>query len=162
MSTWGRMEIELREVGPDDPGAQRLVLALRDEVVQRRARVDIDSDPREPPVAEVLAGDFLVLVAFDGDVPAGITALRDFTPGVAEVKRVYVEPGYRGAGVGRMLLEAAESVARERGLETLRLDTHDRLIEANRLYAAMGYREIEDYNGAPANRWYEKSLRELT
>jgi hypothetical protein len=41
----------------------------------------------------------------------------------------------------------------------VRLDTHDRLTEANLLYRSTGYREIDDYDGNPrANRWYEKLL----
>ncbi len=45
----------------------------------------------------------------------------------------------------------------------LRLDTHERLGDADSLYRALGYREIEDYKGNPsANRWFEKSLPELT
>jgi Acetyltransferase (GNAT) family len=66
---------------------------------------------------------------------------------------------HRGAGVARELLEALEKRARERGLDAVRLDTHERLTEANGLYRSMGYREIDDYNGNPsANRRFEKVL----
>lgn len=64
-----------------------------------------------------------------------------------------------GAPVAKELLEALEKRARERGLDAVRLDTHERLTETNGLYGSMGYREIDDYNGnASANRWFEKVL----
>jgi GNAT superfamily N-acetyltransferase len=157
------MEVELREVGPDDAGVRALALALRREVYARKARVDIDDGPRDRPLAEALAGDSLIVAAYVGDDAVGITALADFGPGVAEVKRVYVAPEYRRGGLARRLLEAVERRARERGIATLRLDTHHLLQEANRLYVSAGYREIGNYNGSrSANRWYEKALPELT
>ncbi len=58
------MAIELREVGPGDSGAQRLVDALREEVFVRKAGADLESGMRRTPVAEVLAGDRLILVAY--------------------------------------------------------------------------------------------------
>jgi GNAT superfamily N-acetyltransferase len=70
---------------------------------------------------------------------------------------MYVVPEYRGAGVAKRILDALEQLARERGFEAVRLDTQERLGQANRLCRVAGYREIEDYNGNPsANRWFEK------
>jgi hypothetical protein len=55
--------------------------------------------------------------------------------------------------------DVLEGRSRARGFKAIRLDTHDRLIEANRLYRSRGYREIPDYNSNPrSNRWYEKRL----
>jgi ribosomal protein S18 acetylase RimI-like enzyme len=157
------MEIELRAVGPDDPGAQALVSALRREVFERKAREDIDDGPRENPTAMALAGDSLIVVAYEGDEPAGMAALAEFGPGVAEIKWLYVAPAYRRAGLARRLLTTVEERARERGFDTVRLDTHERLTEADGLYRSAAYREIGNYNGSKsANRWFEKSLREFT
>jgi GNAT superfamily N-acetyltransferase len=99
------------------------------------------------------------LVAHILDELAGCGALRTFSPGVGEIKRMWVSPEVRGKGVGRTLLAALEQAARERGLRTVRLDTHSSLAEALRLYPTAGYREIPRFNDNPyAHHWFEKTL----
>jgi GNAT superfamily N-acetyltransferase len=153
------MEHELRAVTADDPAVDALVTALRDEVDARRAHADESAGELRRPVAEAVKGDGLILVAYAGREPVGIAALRALDSSTGEIKRMYVDPAHRGDGVGRLLLAELERRARERGFDAVRLDTHDRLSEANGLYRAMGYRRIDDYNGNPsANRWFEKPL----
>src|SRR6476646_2395165 len=60
--------------------------------------------------------------------------------GGGEIRRMYVAPEARGAGVGRTVLEALERWAVELGFDTLRLETGDRLLDAIRLYERAGYR----------------------
>ena len=100
----------------------------------------------------------LLIARLDGAL-AGCGALRTLTPGIGEIKRMWVSPGARGRGVGHSILERLESEARQRGLLTLRLDTNEALTEALRLYRAAGYREIERFNDNPyAHHWFEKML----
>jgi GNAT superfamily N-acetyltransferase len=153
------VEYELRAVTPEDPAVELLVTALRDEVDARRAHADESAGELRRPVAEAVKGDGLILVAFAGREPVGIGALRRIDRRTGEIKRMYVVPEHRGAGVARKLLAELERDARERGFDAVRLDTHDRLSEANGLYRSLGYRRIPDYNGNPsANRWFEKPL----
>lgn len=91
--------------------------------------------------------------------PAGCGALRTFSPGIGEIKRMWVSPEARGLGVGRKLLETLEGAARERKLRIVRLDTHSSLAVALRLYQTSGYREIPRYNdNRYAHHWLEKAL----
>jgi GNAT superfamily N-acetyltransferase len=151
------MEIELRQVSADDPQMLRLAEALRDEVEERgahngAARPDIS-------LAEAIKADNDTLVAFAGRLAVGMGALRLLDTGTAEIKRMYVVPEYRGAGVAKRILEELERRKRERGLRAVRLDTNARLVEANRMYREAGYVQIEDYNSNPrSDRWYEKPL----
>jgi GNAT superfamily N-acetyltransferase len=85
--------------------------------------------------------------------------LRLLAPPVAELKRMFVRPAYRGRGIGAGLLAAAERGARSLGASTVRLDTRHDLVEARGLYTAHGYVEIPAYNDGPyAEHWYEKRL----
>jgi ribosomal protein S18 acetylase RimI-like enzyme len=103
------------------------------------------------------AGAFLI--AQISGHPVGCGALRTFSPGIGEIKRMWVSPAVRGRGVGRKLLEALERAARERHLRTVRLDTHSSLAQALQLYRTSGYREIARFNQNPyAHHWFEKAL----
>ncbi len=77
---------------------------------------------------------------------AGCVALRPCTDGIGELKRLYVRPAHRGAGLGRQLVHVVIGWARAHGWRALRLDTIiDRMPEATRLYRAVGFRDIGPY-----------------
>jgi DNA invertase Pin-like site-specific DNA recombinase len=75
------------------------------------------------------------------------------------VKRMWTAPEARGQGVARRVLHELEALARNAGIETLRLDTNRVLVEAQAMYRRAGYREIARYNDNPyAHHWFEKNL----
>lgn len=90
----------------------------------------------------------------------GCGALRSLSPGVVEMKRVYVQPSHRGLGLGQRLLQALEDRARERGDQRIVLDTLQRLKSANQLYEKNGYTECDPYYANPIAdaRFYQKAL----
>jgi GNAT superfamily N-acetyltransferase len=91
--------------------------------------------------------------------PVGCGAIRTLSPGVGEIKRMWVSPRVRGMGVGRRLLEELELFARNRQWRAVRLDTNASLNEAIGLYLRSGYHEIDRFNDNPyAQRWFEKTL----
>ena len=103
------------------------------------------------------SGTFL-LATSDG-APVACGGLQDLGGGVAEVKRMWVDDEWRGAGLGSRVLRALEDAARARGHDVVRLDTNRTLAEALAMYARAGYREIERYNDNPyAEAFFEKSL----
>ena len=90
------------------------------------------------------AGAAFVVARLDGQ-PVGCGAIRPHEPGVAEVKRMYVEPAARGLGVGRRILRELESVAGALGYVVVRLETGVKQPAAVALYERAGYQRIERY-----------------
>jgi putative acetyltransferase len=102
--------------------------------------------------AEVTGGRWVFLVVYRGRTPVGCGALRvldgdENGDGVvtAELKRMYVTPLARGAGLGRRLVDALEAEARRLGVHRLVLETGVRQAAALALYRATGFRPIPLY-----------------
>lgn len=94
-------------------------------------------------------GPEALLLAYDGDRPAGCVVLCRRDPETAEIKRLYVDRAARGTGLGRALAEAAIERARSAGHRRIVLDTHrSRLEAAYALYRALGFEECEAYGAA--------------
>ena len=101
-----------------------------------------DADAMPGPYVPPLGGIWL---AFDGEKEIGCVALRPMEPGVGEVKRMFVDPQWRGVGVGRALLVSLIDGARARGLSLLRLGTLHDMDAALALYESLGFTPIERY-----------------
>jgi len=81
--------------------------------------------------------------------PVGCVALRAIDERRCEMKRMFVDPGVQGKGVGRALAEALIREARAIGYSSMLLDTSFRQVEALRLYASLGFRRVEPYYELP-------------
>jgi predicted GNAT family acetyltransferase len=84
-------------------------------------------------------------LAFDGDVTIGTACMRRIGPDTAEIKRMYVQPSHRGAGMGRALLEQLIEAARRAGYERVSLDSPDFMTAPHGLYRASGFMDIGPY-----------------
>jgi len=104
------------------------------------------------------SGD-LLLAKVNGEV-AGCLALRALDQSTLEMKRLYVQPSTRGMGLGKRLIEAAISIARQSGYAELRLDTLASMASAQGLYRTLGFVEIPPYGNAflPGTRFYALPL----
>jgi len=151
--------IEVRVEPPDSVDARWCLDEYFRDLAQR---FDTGFDPaRSNPAAEEdltpPAGYFLV-ARIDGAV-AGCGALKRLDAGIAEIKRMWTAPAMRGRGVARRVLQALETIARESGVTTLRLETNRTLTEAQALYRQQGYAEVPAFNTEPyAHHWFEKGL----
>jgi GNAT superfamily N-acetyltransferase len=99
-------------------------------------------------------GELTYLVAWVGALPVGhvgVTWLSDRRwsefprrHGCAEVEDLFVAPAHRRTGIGRALMERAETEARRCGVWSLGLSTglDPGYAEARALYCSLGYRRI--------------------
>jgi putative acetyltransferase len=107
---------------------------------------------RRPITPDVLANpDTHVLVARHAGAAVGLCVVFERGDGTVEVKRMIVDQGIRGRGVGAALLRNAHAQARRLGAHTARLEVGVRNTEAQALYRRAGYRPCEPFSP------YEKS-----
>ena len=146
-------------MGPERrrPGSPARI-ALSDDVALIRAlfreyagslEVDLAFQGFEEEVAALPAGYDAVLVARIGVEPAGCVGVRPLDSTTCEMKRLYVRPAARGAGLGRALALRAIDHARALGYERMRLDTLPTMAAARVLYRELGFVEIEPYRHNP-------------
>jgi len=160
VSIGGSIDVRME---PADPG-DREVRALYADFIREadgplEGEVDLEAEIAAGPPAELVPPAGLLLIARIEGAPAGLGGVRHLDTEVAEVKSMFVAPGFRGTGLGRRLLTELERIAAEHGCAAVRLDTSDYLTEAIGLYRSAGYREIPDYNANPkANLWLERRL----
>ncbi|MER5887917.1 GNAT family N-acetyltransferase [Streptomyces sp. NPDC001941] len=131
------------------PHAAALRARQRAEIAERYGTPD--SEPGVPPSADDIAAFF---VAYEpGGTAVGCGGLRHLgkedVDGAAEeageVKRMYVEPAWRGTGAARLVLSALEEWALEQGWTLLRLETGDAQPDAVRFYTRCGYEPVQPF-----------------
>jgi GNAT superfamily N-acetyltransferase len=104
--------------------------------------VDLSFQGFDREVAQ-LPGDYAppagaLLVAWLGERPVGMVALRRRDHERGEMKRLFVRPSARAAGVGRRLVERVIQEARDRGYQQLLLDTLPVMSSAHALLLLTG------------------------
>ncbi len=137
-----RPEIVVAVVPLDDAQARRLERRMVDEMIVRYGGPE---GPGPVPVEDFVPPRGCFAVASLGATAVGCGGYRYLSPGVAEIKRMYVDPAARGAGVGRRILEFLERRALAAGYGETWLETGTEQPEALALYASAGYRPIEPY-----------------
>jgi ribosomal protein S18 acetylase RimI-like enzyme len=151
-------QIALEPIDRGDPE----VLALYEDFIRESdgpLGIDLEAEFSSGPPADLIAPGGLLLIARVDGAPAGLGGLRHLETDVAEIKSMYVDPRFRGRGLGRRILVELERLASAHGCVRVRLDSSDYLTAALALYRAAGYREVPDYNQNPkANVWFERQL----
>ncbi len=144
--------IELRAVPGTDPALVTLTTAQQAELAAMYGE--------NQPLVALHPDISFTLLLLDG-TPVGCVGLQPVSPGLGEIKRMYVEPSSRGWGLSRVLLDAVESAARSRDITRLRLETGTRQVEAIALYTNHGYTPIPPYppfETEPASLCFAKDL----
>lgn len=148
--------ITIEQVDPRDPMAQEAVGHYFAEIGDRFGFTVGDEGFGDDPSLRPPHGTFFV-AASDG-APVACGGVREFD-GTGEIKRMWVDPAWRGAGLGSRLLRHLEAEALRLGHTVVRLDTRDVLSEAIGMYERAGYERIDRYNDNPhATHFFRKEL----
>jgi putative acetyltransferase len=143
----------------DSQDARRLIAALDAGLAELYPPEQRFGPNLKPEHLEAGRGTFLI--ARDGGRAVGCGAIRLLDPTTAEVKRMYVEPGQRGKGIGRAVLDSLEAAAKQRGARRLVLETGVHQEAANSLYRRAGFAEIDcwgEYASSPTSICFEKNI----
>ena len=123
--SWGNAELEAR---------YGFHLPVREAVDHDLATLDKFSAP-----------DGAMVLAFEQDTAVGVGCLRRISADTAEIKRMYVQPSSRRGGLGRAIVDALITAARDAGYRRLRLDSPNFMTAAHALYRSSGFVDIGPY-----------------
>jgi GNAT superfamily N-acetyltransferase len=144
--------VELRPAARTDPAVVALTTAQQGELAAIYGE--------DQPLVGLHPDIQFIVLSVDG-APVGCVGLQPISPGLGEIKRMYVEPSSRGWGLSRLLLAQVEGRARTQGLTTLRLETGTQQHEAITLYTHHGYSPTPPYppfETEPASLCFAKQL----
>lgn len=132
------MTVVINAERPDSRDASELIEEL-DDVLEPL----YPSESRHGFSIEKLIQDNVAffVVREDGK-PAGCGGVKLFGTEYGEVKRMYVRPEFRGAGLGRKMLRHLDDYARKKGVPILRLETGIYQSEAIALYERYGFERV--------------------
>ena len=122
--------------------------SLNEEWITRYFKLEPkDSEVLNDPQRTILdRGGKILFATIDGLCIGCCALLRisdpEFGDRQFEVAKMAVSPSYRGAGIGRKLLEATIEAGRSAGAKRLYLETNDSLKSAIRLYESVGFRHL--------------------
>ena len=136
-------EFRLREAAAADGAAIRAVVVT----VMTEYGLTSDLEGNDADLRDVVSsyaargGSFRVVTSAEGDI-VGCGGLYPIDEREAEIRRMYLLPSARGAGVGRALLEELIAYAKERRFERVVLETASVLKEAISLYRKRGFAPV--------------------
>lgn len=157
--TAGSVVIQVED--PSSPTSQECLARYYRELAERfDGGFDPEASISAAPWELTPPNGYFLVARLHGEA-VGCGALKCH-PDFGEIKRMWVAFSARGLGIGRCLLMRLESVARQRRLPVIRLETNESLIEAQSLYRSSGYDEVPAFNSEPyAHHWFEKRLTDV-
>lgn len=132
--------LQIKRTNSEDPAFQMLVRELDKDLAIRNGEDDAFFAQFNK-----IAALRHVVVAYDESGPVGCGAVKEYEPGVMEVKRMYVPPQRRGKGIAASVLKELELWSAELGYRTCILETGLKMPEAIALYTKSNYQRIKNY-----------------
>lgn len=111
------------------------MLRLRYNTLRKPLGLEFSNDELDKEKADILIG------CFDEEKLEGCCLLTETAPKTYRLRQMTVTSGLRGKGIGRVLMQFAENLARDRGCRTLTMHARDNAIG---FYEKLGYKKIGD------------------
>ena len=102
-----------------------------------------------------------VVIAYENEKAVACGAIKEYAPGIMEIKRMFTDPEVRGKGVATKVLNELIEWAREMNYQKCILETGIRQPDAIRLYQKNGFTTIPNYGqyeGVVNSVCFEKEL----
>jgi N-acetylglutamate synthase-like GNAT family acetyltransferase len=138
---------EIRSARTEDVAG--ITACVCEAYIQYIERIGKQPGPMLEDFAETIKNFQVDVAVFNGQI-AGAIVLKTTDEGFY-LDNVAVRPSAWGKGIGRQLLEYAETEARRQGYSSIYLATHELMTENRALYARVGYVEYDQrvVNGYP-------------
>lgn len=154
--------IEIVRVPPDSPDAVELIGELDAHLMAH----PYPAQSRHAFSVEKLLREQLVffVTRYESQL-AGCGGIKMFGTNYGEVKRMFVQPEFRGKGLGKAMLHHLANYARHNGAGVLRLETGIYEVEAIGLYERFGFTRrapFGEYVEDPLSVYLEKNIEEPT
>lgn len=133
--------IEIIEIGEDFDRWQELLTLIMSSFAYMDGVIDPPSSAHRLTLENLAekAKAEIAFAAFEGDELLGCLFCRPEPPAAVYVGKLCVSPKAQGKGMGKTLLERAETLARELSLPALRLETRIELLANHTRFAAWGF-----------------------
>lgn len=130
-------------IRPYDPADAEAVVAVHEAAFRASGMTfvedaAIDEELQDVTAAYLAGGDTFLVGTVDGEVVA-TGGYRTRGEGVAEMGHLRVHPDHQRQGYAERMVSAIEERAKDDGVETMILETHEDLIAAQALYGSLGY-----------------------
>lgn len=140
------------QIKPDDLTHPQ-VLALLNEHLANMFELSPPEQVFALDVTKLRAPGISFWTVWDGETLLGCGALRELSATQGEVKSMRTPKALRGRGAGRAVLAHIVEVARQRGYETLSLETgaHPDFLPAQKLYRSFGFSDCGPFGSYQEN-----------
>lgn len=139
------------------PGEESAIRDLvRDAYALYVPRMGKEPGPMLDDYAQRVAEGGAFVLEIDG-VIAGITVLLPFEDYLL-LDNVAVAEAFQGRGLGRVLVDFAETEAARRGYAELRLYTHETMVENVAIYKRLGWQETHRVTEKDYDRIYMRKM----
>ena len=129
-----------RMAGADD--RKSLIAFLTERLAEFGLKLDFDGTDRDLLDLETAYQKGYFGILEHNGAPIGTLALFPLSESVAEIRKMYLLPAWRGQGLGRKMLQTLESMARQLGFTRVELETSSPMQTAIHLYTSSGYQEM--------------------
>ena len=102
-----------------------------------------DLDVLDQPVKNIIEPGGRIFLAMDGTKVVGTGGIARVGDGVYELVKMFVDPAYRGHGIGKMMLDHCVNEAKKLKAKKVSLFSNSQLVTALAMYEKFGFKHVE-------------------